>query len=30
MMPVGGGMRQYRYLANGSVIKLMHAISHPE
>ena len=25
MMPVGGRMRQYRYLANGSVIKLMHA-----
>jgi lactoylglutathione lyase len=25
MMPVGGGFRQYRYLANGSVIKLMHS-----
>jgi len=25
MMPVVAGMRQYRYLANGSVIKLMHA-----
>lgn len=24
MMPVGGGFRQYRYLANGSVIKLMN------
>jgi predicted enzyme related to lactoylglutathione lyase len=23
MMPVGGGMQQHRYLANGSVIKLM-------
>jgi len=23
MLPVGGGMRQFRYLANGSVIKLM-------
>ena len=23
-MPVGGGIKQYRYLANGSVIKLMH------
>jgi catechol 2,3-dioxygenase-like lactoylglutathione lyase family enzyme len=25
MLPVGSGMRQYRYLANGSVIKLMHS-----
>lgn len=24
VMPVGGGIKQYRYLANGSVIKLMH------
>jgi catechol 2,3-dioxygenase-like lactoylglutathione lyase family enzyme len=24
MLPVGGGFRQYRYLCNGSVIKLMH------
>ncbi len=24
VMPVGGGFKQYRYLANGSVIKLMH------
>ncbi|MGA2410306.1 MAG: VOC family protein [Candidatus Binataceae bacterium] len=24
VMPVGGGLKQYRYLANGSVIKLMH------
>jgi catechol 2,3-dioxygenase-like lactoylglutathione lyase family enzyme len=25
MLPVGGGFRQYRYLCNGSVIKLMHS-----
>lgn len=24
VMPVGGGIKQHRYLANGSVIKLMH------
>ncbi len=24
VIPVGGGIKQYRYLANGSVIKLMH------
>jgi lactoylglutathione lyase len=24
VMPVGGGIKQYRYIANGSVIKLMH------
>ena len=24
VLPVGGGIKQYRYLANGSVIKLMH------
>jgi len=24
VMPVGGGFKQYRYLCNGSVIKLMH------
>src|ERR1700675_4256170 len=24
VMPVGGGLKQYRYIANGSVIKLMH------
>lgn len=25
VLPVGGGMRQHRYLANGSVVKIMHA-----
>src|SRR5438876_8236986 len=25
VLPVGGGFRQYRYLCNGSVIKLMHS-----
>jgi predicted enzyme related to lactoylglutathione lyase len=25
ILPVGGGFRQYRYLCNGSVIKLMHS-----
>jgi catechol 2,3-dioxygenase-like lactoylglutathione lyase family enzyme len=25
MLPVGGGFRQYRYLCNGSIIKLMHS-----
>jgi predicted enzyme related to lactoylglutathione lyase len=25
VLPVGGGFRQYRYLSNGSVIKLMHS-----
>jgi catechol 2,3-dioxygenase-like lactoylglutathione lyase family enzyme len=25
MLPLGGGMRQYRYLAHGSVIKLNHS-----
>jgi catechol 2,3-dioxygenase-like lactoylglutathione lyase family enzyme len=25
VLPVGGGMRQHRYLANGSVVKLMHS-----
>lgn len=25
MLPLGGGMRQYRYLASGSVIKLNHS-----
>ena len=24
VLPVGGGYKQYRYLANGSVVKLMH------
>src|SRR5437667_4747870 len=24
VLPVGGGFKQYRYLCNGSVIKLMH------
>jgi hypothetical protein len=28
ILPVAGGMRQYRYLANGSFIKLMHAAPH--
>jgi catechol 2,3-dioxygenase-like lactoylglutathione lyase family enzyme len=28
VLPVGGGYNQHRYLANGSVIKLMHTADH--
>jgi predicted enzyme related to lactoylglutathione lyase len=28
VLPVGGGYKQHRYLANGSVIKLMHTAEH--
>jgi lactoylglutathione lyase len=28
VLPVGGGYKQHRYLANGSVIKLMHTADH--